>query len=455
MIRPVLAAFAITAIGVPVLGAAQDYQEEQPYAESQEPQVDVSVDLAAPGAAVSFDTFHDSLAPYGDWTVVGSYGRVWRPHVAAGWRPYYYGRWVWSDEGWLWVSDEPWGWGPYHYGRWAYEPYNGWFWVPGYQWAPAWVSWRFSGAVIGWAPLFPGVSVYVTSYPVFYSGWTFVPCARFHGVPVHSVAYAPSHVPSIFHATSPAPPRATIAGARAPAWGGPSRGFVEQRVGHPIAPARIMPVASPSQASAGPRGGAIPVYRPEGPRPAAPAGRPSHPGWGSPSRPGWGPPGRVPAPGAAPGSRPNDNRPGWGTPPSRGPAPAAPGPRGGSYAPGPGQRGGSYEPAPRGGSYAPRPGQRGGSYEPAPRGGSYAPRPGQRGGSYEPAPPASRGGGRAEPRQAPQGQGGGAPHGGYGYGPGARGSGNGEGHGGGSAPGPRQAPAPHGGGRGAGHDRSR
>src|SRR5690242_13406034 len=63
------------------------------------PRVDVNVDMGAGGAAVSFDTFRDGLAPYGEWVTVGAYGRVWRPHVAAGWRPYYYGRWEWTDEG--------------------------------------------------------------------------------------------------------------------------------------------------------------------------------------------------------------------------------------------------------------------------------------------------------------------------------------------------------------------
>ena len=59
--------------------------------------------------------------------------------MPAGWRPYYYGRWEWTTEGWLWVSDEPFGWATYHYGRWSFDGGLGWFWVPGYQWAPAWV----------------------------------------------------------------------------------------------------------------------------------------------------------------------------------------------------------------------------------------------------------------------------------------------------------------------------
>ena len=29
------------------------------------------------------------------------------------------------------------------------------YWVPGYEWGPAWVSWRFGGGYVGWAPLPP------------------------------------------------------------------------------------------------------------------------------------------------------------------------------------------------------------------------------------------------------------------------------------------------------------
>ena len=47
---------------------------------------DVSVDLNVQGA-VAFESFHGALQPYGDWVAVGSYGRVWRPRVAAGLAP--------------------------------------------------------------------------------------------------------------------------------------------------------------------------------------------------------------------------------------------------------------------------------------------------------------------------------------------------------------------------------
>lgn len=100
--------------------------------------------------------FEAPLAADGSWVAVGGYGRCWRPAgVAVEWRPYCYGEWVWTDCGWYWASDEPWGWACYHYGCWVYDPAYAWVWVPGVEWAPAWVSWRVGGGYIGWAPLPP------------------------------------------------------------------------------------------------------------------------------------------------------------------------------------------------------------------------------------------------------------------------------------------------------------
>ena len=52
------------------------------------------------------------------------------------WRPYCNGHWERTEDGWYWVSDEPWGWATYHYGRWDFDPAIGWYWVPQTQWAP-------------------------------------------------------------------------------------------------------------------------------------------------------------------------------------------------------------------------------------------------------------------------------------------------------------------------------
>jgi Family of unknown function (DUF6600) len=100
--------------------------------------------------------YYDDLAPYGTWMNVASYGWVWCPlDTPVGWSPYTVGYWLYSDDGWFWVSEDPWGATPYHYGRWAYDYSNGWFWVPGDVWAPAWVAWRCSDHWVGWAPLPP------------------------------------------------------------------------------------------------------------------------------------------------------------------------------------------------------------------------------------------------------------------------------------------------------------
>jgi len=100
--------------------------------------------------------FDAPLAAYGTWVNVGSYRRCWRPAgVAAGWQPYCNGQWVWTDCGWYWESDELWAWACYHYGFWVYDSTYGWVWIPGVDWAPAWVCWRIGDGCIGWAPLCP------------------------------------------------------------------------------------------------------------------------------------------------------------------------------------------------------------------------------------------------------------------------------------------------------------
>jgi hypothetical protein len=106
----------------------------------------------------SYGTFYTKLEPYGTWRETGDYGYVWQPREAeesVNWRPYTNGRWVYTDAGWTWVSDESFGWATYHYGRWTRLGHVGWVWVPGDEWAPAWVSWRKSNDYVGWAPLPP------------------------------------------------------------------------------------------------------------------------------------------------------------------------------------------------------------------------------------------------------------------------------------------------------------
>ena len=105
----------------------------------------------------TIDFFYDALEPHGDWVEVDRYGYCWQPRGASNpaWRPYVAGNWARTDYGWTWVSREPFGWATYHYGRWIRVRRLGWVWVPGSEWAPAWVSWRRGDRYVGWAPLPP------------------------------------------------------------------------------------------------------------------------------------------------------------------------------------------------------------------------------------------------------------------------------------------------------------
>ena len=129
-----------------------------------QPSVSVAVSVPLPTVEIRAESdFYEPLTPLGEWVVVGSYGRCWRPaRVEAGWQPYCNGNWQRTDAGWYWVSDEPWGWATYHYGRWNFTDQYGWYWVPQTQWAPAWVSWHSGGGYIGWAPLYPSGVVVIS-----------------------------------------------------------------------------------------------------------------------------------------------------------------------------------------------------------------------------------------------------------------------------------------------------
>jgi hypothetical protein len=147
-------------------------------------------DALAPAQPPSPQTFERALSPYGAFVVTPRWGRVWKPSVPPGWQPYTDGRWVFTDAGWSFAADVPWGWAAFHYGRWGYSDELGWFWVPGYVWAPAWVSWRTSPTYVAWAPLAPAGFV----YPRGWSGWIALRAGemtlvvRTHAVPRASVA---------------------------------------------------------------------------------------------------------------------------------------------------------------------------------------------------------------------------------------------------------------------------
>jgi hypothetical protein len=131
--------------------------QRKPETESPSPTERIAREAPESRGAKSYDMFYTRLERYGDWRETSDYGYVWQPRDAArrGWRPYTNGHWVYSDAGWTWISEEPFGWATYHYGRWVRLRNIGWVWVPGEEWAPAWVSWRTGNEFVGWAPLPP------------------------------------------------------------------------------------------------------------------------------------------------------------------------------------------------------------------------------------------------------------------------------------------------------------
>jgi len=152
---------------------------------------------ATAGFSVTFGAFYSSLAPHGEWIPVDGGVFAWRPvNVDGAWRPYGNGQWVWTDDGWYWDSDEPWAWATYHYGRWYYDDYYGWLWLPGYDWSPAWVEWRYGGDHVGWAPLGP-YAVFDMHFGVYYRRhwstpyhyWSFVDCAYMASPGIHRYVY--------------------------------------------------------------------------------------------------------------------------------------------------------------------------------------------------------------------------------------------------------------------------
>src|SRR5438445_4304600 len=139
------------------LAEKQDAVAKSSQRESRPPPTERATRTDEHRPTASYDTFYTQLDRYGDWRETSDYGYVWQPRQAQSrtWRPYTDGHWVYTDAGWTWVSEEPFGWATYHYGRWTRLRNIGWVWVPGDEWAPAWVSWRKSNDYVGWAPLPP------------------------------------------------------------------------------------------------------------------------------------------------------------------------------------------------------------------------------------------------------------------------------------------------------------
>ncbi len=179
--------------------------------------------------------FRATLDPYGTWTDDPTYGTVWVPSpgvVGSDFTPYVSGGHWNYDSDYTWVSDYDWGWAPFHYGRWVYGGGYGWEWIPGRQYAGAWVSWRYGvddWSYVGWAPLAPtwcwhgGVAVGIGFVPR--APYAFVGTGELFAPRVGMRVVAGPQVGVIASHTRPYVPATPAVGGRVaarPSVGGPS-----------------------------------------------------------------------------------------------------------------------------------------------------------------------------------------------------------------------------------------
>ncbi|HEY4222013.1 MAG TPA: DUF6600 domain-containing protein, partial [Myxococcota bacterium] len=186
------------------------------------------------GGVARVDDFYEPLAPYGQWVDYPGYGRVFVPArdvVGAGFRPYTYGHWEYSEYGWTWVDHHPFGWATGHYGRWFYDGSYGWVWVPGTTWAPAWVTWRSGGSYVGWAPIPPG-GEFGSAYTVYDSSWVFVGAGVLGAAYIGSAIIVGPRYHDCFVATYPERETSVYYGRTY--YRGPRQDYVERNGGHVV-----------------------------------------------------------------------------------------------------------------------------------------------------------------------------------------------------------------------------
>lgn len=102
---------------------------------------------------VALSPYATTLGHHGTWSHHATYGAVWYPRVAVGWRPFFHGRWTsFAPYGWTWIGFDAWSWPTHYYGSWGVTHAGVWFWVPGRHWRPAAVHWTITAGHIGWVP---------------------------------------------------------------------------------------------------------------------------------------------------------------------------------------------------------------------------------------------------------------------------------------------------------------
>lgn len=188
--------------------------------------VSQSVAQPRPPSSVNYQVDFSDLDEYGEWYKLPKIGWVWVPYADSDWRPFVYGRWVWTADGWMWDSYEPFGWIVCHYGHWYWDDEMGWAWVPGYEWSPARVEWVVTDYDIAWAPLPPPGHVLPPAFTVSADRvWNVVPYARFTDDNVYE-----------FRIVGPRPGPVARKIIRRTA---PPIGFIKKAVGRPVAVVKV------------------------------------------------------------------------------------------------------------------------------------------------------------------------------------------------------------------------
>ncbi|MFI5195559.1 MAG: DUF6600 domain-containing protein [Chitinophagales bacterium] len=230
--------------------------------------------IMAQDVAVSYQTFYDNLSPYGQWVSDPQYGNVWVPNEGGDFRPYgSRGHWVMTDYGNTWVSDDPWGWACYHYGRWTYDPYYGWVWIPGYEWAPAWVTWRYGGGYCGWAPLGPGITIGMSFYCPD-SWWIFVGPQYMYGADCYHHWRGPGYNTTYIQQTTIINNYYVDNGTHVRYNYGPRRDVIERDTHQPVQVYRVSQTNRPGAPSV--NGNRVSMYRPPVNRETANTARPGN-----------------------------------------------------------------------------------------------------------------------------------------------------------------------------------
>lgn len=181
-----------TALGcsVATLPVGQHVALAQDYDDAQSVPVPQDDDYADTDPSALTD-FRPTLDPHGTWVDDPTYGTAWTPNqdeVGADFVPYETdGQWDYTDGDYSWVSDYDWGWVCFHYGRWVFAD-GMWLWIPGREYAPAWVDWRLTNddpTYLGWAPVAPtfgwsgGSAVHLVLHT--YEPWSFTTSAGVFG----------------------------------------------------------------------------------------------------------------------------------------------------------------------------------------------------------------------------------------------------------------------------------